>query len=133
MARPDLVLVGLVAACGEGDRRVVREAASHVAGGLSASAERDVVAHADRGPPPERRARWLRQGPRGNKARAEGAYDLMGNLHEWVDDADGTFRGGFYMDPIINGEGCLYETTAHDAQHQDDSTGFRCCADRAAQ
>lgn len=64
---------------------------------------------------------------------AEGAYDLMGNLHEWVDDADGAFRGGFYVDTVINGEGCLYVTTAHNVQHHDYSTGFRCCADRTAQ
>lgn len=58
----------------------------------------------------------------------EGLYDLMGNLHEWVADADGTFRGGFYADTRINGEGCRYATTAHNRQHWDYSTGFRCCA-----
>jgi len=61
----------------------------------------------------------------------EGAYDLMGNLHEWVADVDGTFRGGFYVDTEINGQGCLYATTAHNTSHHDYSTGFRCCADRA--
>ena len=58
-----------------------------------------------------------------------GIYDLMGNLHEWVDDTAGTFRGGFFDDTSINGEGCLYRTTAHDVSHWDYSTGFRCCAD----
>ena len=58
-----------------------------------------------------------------------GIYDLMGNLHEWVDDAAGTFRGGFFDDTTINGNGCLYRTTAHDVSHWDYSTGFRCCAD----
>jgi sulfatase modifying factor 1 len=58
----------------------------------------------------------------------EGLYDLMGNLHEWVADADGTFRGGFYADTRINGEGCRYATTAHNRLHWDYSTGFRCCA-----
>lgn len=60
---------------------------------------------------------------------AEGAYDMMGNVHEWTADPDGTFRGGFYVDTVINGPGCLYKTTAHDTGHSDYSTGFRCCAD----
>jgi formylglycine-generating enzyme required for sulfatase activity len=60
---------------------------------------------------------------------ADGAYDLHGNLHEWVADADGTFRGGFYADAAINGEGCSYTTTAHSRSYHDYSTGFRCCAD----
>ena len=59
----------------------------------------------------------------------EGAYDMMGNLHEWTADPAGTFRGGYYVDTVINGPGCLYATTAHDASHWDYSTGFRCCAD----
>ncbi|MFH1811667.1 MAG: SUMF1/EgtB/PvdO family nonheme iron enzyme [Pseudomonadota bacterium] len=59
---------------------------------------------------------------------SDGILDLMGNLHEWVDDPAGTFKGGFYVDTVINGEGCLYTTTAHDVSHWDYSTGFRCCA-----
>ena len=58
----------------------------------------------------------------------EGAFDLMGNLHEWTSDPAGTFRGGFYVDTRLNGEGCLYQTTAHDVSYSDYSTGFRCCA-----
>ena len=54
---------------------------------------------------------------------------MMGNLHEWTADPDGTFRGGFYVDTVINGPGCLYATTAHATSHWDYSTGFRCCAD----
>ncbi|HEY5923533.1 MAG TPA: SUMF1/EgtB/PvdO family nonheme iron enzyme [Kofleriaceae bacterium] len=57
-----------------------------------------------------------------------GVYDLHGNLHEWIDDPAGTFRGGFYADGSINGNGCLYVTTAHSTAHHDYSTGFRCCA-----
>lgn len=57
----------------------------------------------------------------------EGVADLHGNLHEWVDDAAGTFRGGFYADASINGVGCGYATTAHDRAYHDYSTGFRCC------
>ncbi len=61
---------------------------------------------------------------------AEGAFDMMGNLHEWTADPNGTFRGGFYVDTELNGPGCLYATTAHNIYHWDYSTGFRCCADR---
>ena len=60
---------------------------------------------------------------------AEGAFDMMGNLHEWTADPAGTFRGGYYVDTVINGPGCLYATTAHNTLHWDYSTGFRCCAD----
>jgi hypothetical protein len=60
---------------------------------------------------------------------AEGVFDMMGNLHEWTSASAGTFRGGFYVDTKINGNGCLYATTAHDTGHSDYSTGFRCCAD----
>jgi hypothetical protein len=59
----------------------------------------------------------------------DGAYDMMGNLHEWTSDPAGTFRGGYYVDTVINGNGCLYATTAHDVHQWDYSTGFRCCAD----
>ncbi len=60
---------------------------------------------------------------------AWGVYDLHGNLHEWVSDAAGVFRGGFYADAEINGPGCGYATTAHATSYHDYSTGFRCCAD----
>ena len=56
-----------------------------------------------------------------------GVFDMHGNLHEWVADAAGTFRGGFYADAKINGAGCLYKTTAHSMSYHDYSTGFRCC------
>lgn len=58
-----------------------------------------------------------------------GVFDLHGNLHEWVSDASGLFRGGFYVDAEINGLGCSYRTTAHGRSYHDYSTGFRCCAD----
>lgn len=58
-----------------------------------------------------------------------GVFDMVGNLHEWVDDASGTFRGGYYMDTSINGDGCSYATKAHGMGYQDYSTGFRCCMD----
>lgn len=56
-----------------------------------------------------------------------GAFDMVGNLHEWTSDPGGTFRGGYYLDTHINGDGCDYRTTAHDHQYHDYSTGFRCC------
>jgi formylglycine-generating enzyme required for sulfatase activity len=66
----------------------------------------------------------------------EGAFDLVGNVHEWVDDpADapgrGHFRGGWYGDAEQNLPGCLYVTSAHELTYHDYSTGFRCCADAA--
>tara|TARA_Y100000590_G_scaffold468588_1_gene651889 strand:- start:771 stop:1973 length:1203 start_codon:yes stop_codon:yes gene_type:complete len=57
----------------------------------------------------------------------ESIYDMMGNLHEWIADDTGTFRGGYYVDTYRNGPGCLYRTTAHSIHHWDYSTGFRCC------
>src|SRR5262245_56374914 len=32
-------------------------------------------------------------------------YDMVGNVHEWTADPKGTFRGGYYLDTRINGEG----------------------------
>jgi formylglycine-generating enzyme len=58
-----------------------------------------------------------------------GVYDMVGNIHEWVDDPGGTFRGGYYLDTHINGDGCEYRTIAHPATYHDYSTGFRCCKD----
>jgi formylglycine-generating enzyme required for sulfatase activity len=58
-----------------------------------------------------------------------GVYDMIGNLHEWTADPNGTFRGGYYMDTTMNGHGCNYVTTAHDTSYRDYSVGFRCCAD----
>ncbi len=68
-------------------------------------------------------------GERSACVTGEGLYDMVGNLHEWVADADGTFRGGYYMDTSQNGDGCSYRTTGHDFTYHDYSTGFRCCAD----
>lgn len=60
-----------------------------------------------------------------------GVFDMVGNLHEWVADPDGTFLGGFFMDTFQNGEGCEYRTRRHPIDYHDYSTGFRCCADVA--
>jgi hypothetical protein len=58
-----------------------------------------------------------------------GVYDMVGNLHEWVDDPEGTFIGGYFQDTHLNGDGCSYTSDAHAAYYHDYSTGFRCCAD----
>ena len=58
---------------------------------------------------------------------AYGVHDMVGNVHEWLDD--GAFHGGYYLDTKINREGCDYTTTAHSQTYYDYSTGFRCCAD----
>lgn len=71
----------------------------------------------------------LPTGDRSECVTPDGLFDMVGNLHEWVADADGTFRGGYYMDTSKNGDGCSYQTTAHDFDYHDYSTGFRCCAD----
>ncbi len=62
-----------------------------------------------------------------------GVYDMVGNLHEWVADPNGTFQGGYYLDTQENGHGCDYRTTAHVFEYHDYSTGFRCCRDLEVQ
>jgi formylglycine-generating enzyme required for sulfatase activity len=54
-------------------------------------------------------------------------YDMVGNLHEWTAAPSGTFRGGYYLDTHLNGDGCDYKTTVHSPKYYDYSTGFRCC------
>jgi hypothetical protein len=71
----------------------------------------------------------LSTGDRAQCTNGYGVFDMVGNLHEWIDDPDGTFRGGFYMDTSRNGQGCEYATVAHDFGYHDYSTGFRCCRD----
>ncbi len=70
-----------------------------------------------------------RTGEHGGCTNGYGVFDMVGNLHEWVADPDGTFQGGFYLDTHINGDGCYYRTTFHPMSYFDYSTGFRCCAD----
>ena len=62
-------------------------------------------------------------------SNAYGVYDMVGNIHEWVDDPKGTFQGGYYLDVEKNGDGCGYRTDAHQVWYHDYSTGFRCCSD----
>lgn len=68
-------------------------------------------------------------GARAACVSAEGVHDLVGSLDEWTADPAGTFRGGSYVDSVINGAGCSYVTTAHNSAYWDYLTGFRCCAD----
>ena len=58
-----------------------------------------------------------------------GVYDMVGNLHEWTADKNGTFQGGYWLDTSQHGDGCAYRTIAHGYDYHDYSTGFRCCAD----
>lgn len=68
-----------------------------------------------------------RSGAHARCKSGDGVFDLVGNLHEWTADPNGTFRGGYYLDVEINGLGCDYRTTAHHDKYHDYSTGFRCC------
>jgi formylglycine-generating enzyme len=58
-----------------------------------------------------------------------GLYDMVGNLHEWTADPNGTFQGGYWLDTSLHGDGCAYRTIAHPFDYRDYSIGFRCCAD----
>lgn len=58
-----------------------------------------------------------------------GVYDMVGNLHEWTADPNGTFQGGYWLDTSQHGDGCAYRTISHGYTYHDYSTGFRCCAD----
>lgn len=53
-------------------------------------------------------------------------YDMVGNLDEWIDDADGVFVGGFFSRSTKNG--CLSRVGAHPREYYDYSLGVRCCA-----
>ena len=84
-------------------------------------------------------------------AGEEGVFDMVGNLHEWVDgmvdealvtrienepfdrkkqpwrEGNGIFMGGFYSTTSEHGPGCKFITIAHEPSYHDYSTGFRCC------
>lgn len=55
----------------------------------------------------------------------DAVYDLVGNLDEWVDDPEGTFKGGFYARSKT--DGCDSTVKAHPLEYGDYSTGIRCC------
>ena len=54
-------------------------------------------------------------------------FDMVGNLDEWVADAEGAFLGGFYSRGSKSG--CFAKVTAHPRRYSDYSTGARCCKD----
>lgn len=102
--------------------------AVHPAVELYGSSARWIFSHLDSPCLNQLPASLDRAGANGGCVTAEGVFDMMGNLHEWTADPTGTFRGGFYMDTVLNGNGCLYATTAHATTYWDYSTGFRCCS-----
>jgi formylglycine-generating enzyme required for sulfatase activity len=55
----------------------------------------------------------------------DGAWDMNGNLDEWVEDDRGRFDGGFFS--RSKREGCEQSVTAHRKDYFDYSTGARCC------
>ena len=80
----------------------------------------------------------------GKCATPEGAYDLTGNLQEWVNDGStggkNKFGGGYYgaplcskgicivQEPAEDNRGCGFQIVGHPTSYSDYSTGFRCCA-----
>jgi formylglycine-generating enzyme len=59
---------------------------------------------------------------------ADGVYDMVGNLDEWVEDDKSTFVGGFYARDTFRG--CDARVSKHPPIFFDFTTGVRCCADR---
>jgi hypothetical protein len=57
----------------------------------------------------------------------DAAYDMVGNLDEWVDDPEGTFAGGFFS--RATRDGCERIVVAHGPDYRDYTTGARCCRD----
>jgi hypothetical protein len=55
----------------------------------------------------------------------DAAFDMNGNLDEWVDDEKGRFDGGFFS--RSKKDGCLSSVGAHPRDYFDYSTGVRCC------
>jgi hypothetical protein len=59
---------------------------------------------------------------------ADGVYDMVGNVDEWVEDDRSTFAGGFYARDTFRG--CDAQVSKHPPIFFDFTTGVRCCADR---
>jgi Sulfatase-modifying factor enzyme 1 len=55
----------------------------------------------------------------------DAAFDMVGNLDEWVDVEGGAFVGGFYS--RATREGCDSKITSHPPEYFDYSLGVRCC------
>jgi sulfatase modifying factor 1 len=58
---------------------------------------------------------------------SDAVYDMVGNLDEWIADAEGTFVGGFYSRDTR--KGCDALISVHDYAYFDYSLGIRCCRD----
>jgi hypothetical protein len=58
---------------------------------------------------------------------AQAPHDFHWDLHGW--NRLRLVCQGTRVDTWLNGHGCDYLTTAHEARYWDYSTGFRCCAD----
>jgi formylglycine-generating enzyme len=56
---------------------------------------------------------------------ADAAYDMVGNLDEWVSDPGGVFVGGFYARATRSG--CEARIESHAPEYFDYSLGVRCC------
>jgi hypothetical protein len=55
----------------------------------------------------------------------DAAWDMNGNLDEWIEDEHGRFVGGFFS--RSKRDGCESSITAHPKAYFDYSTGTRCC------
>lgn len=55
----------------------------------------------------------------------QAAYDMVGNLDEWVSEEAGVFVGGFYARSTTSG--CEAQVSSHSPLYYDYSTGTRCC------
>ncbi|HVY45296.1 MAG TPA: SUMF1/EgtB/PvdO family nonheme iron enzyme [Minicystis sp.] len=56
----------------------------------------------------------------------DAAWDMNGNLDEWVDDEHGRFVGGFFS--RSKRDGCESSVGVHPNSYFDYSTGVRCCS-----
>ena len=55
----------------------------------------------------------------------DAAWDMNGNLDEWIEDDKGRFVGGFFS--RSKRDGCESSVGAHPVTYFDYSTGVRCC------
>ncbi|HSC89647.1 MAG TPA: hypothetical protein VLC09_20330 [Polyangiaceae bacterium] len=55
----------------------------------------------------------------------DAAFDMVGNLDEWIEDPEGTFLGGFYSRATT--AGCSAAIELHGPDYLDYSLGTRCC------
>jgi hypothetical protein len=55
----------------------------------------------------------------------DAVFDMVGNLDEWVEDAEGVFVGGFYSRSTR--AGCESKVSSHAPSYFDYSLGTRCC------